>query len=77
LALALALTPLAFRGLKWMRWLALPVSVAGGILNGAMHILSSIYMKRMMPGVYSAPLILLSGTLLLKEGLRRTEVSAR
>lgn len=66
LTLLLALTPLAFRGLRWVRGLAVPVALLAGIMNGLAHILSSIYLKRMMPGVYSAPLILLSGTLLLR-----------
>jgi hypothetical protein len=73
LALLLALTPLAFRGSTWVRGMAIPIAAMGGILNGLMHILSSIYMLRWMPGVYSAPLILLSGTLLLKEALRRDD----
>lgn len=77
LTLVLALTPFAFRGVRWMRWLAVPVSVVGGILNGSMHLLSSVYLKRFMPGVFSAPLVLLAGTLLLKEGLRRKEVPAQ
>jgi Protein of unknown function with HXXEE motif len=65
----LALTPLAFRGLKWVRGFAVPVAVVAGIMNGLGHILSSIYLRRGMPGVYSAPLILLSGTLLLRSAL--------
>ena len=69
LALWLALTPLAFRGLKWARWLAIPVAALAGIGNGLAHIVSSIYLGRFMPGVYSAPLILLSGTLLLRSAL--------
>ena len=51
LTILLALTPLAFRGLKWVRGLAIPISAIGGILNGTMHILSSIYLKHLMPGV--------------------------
>jgi hypothetical protein len=69
LAVWLALTPWAFRGLKWTRWLAIPVALLAGIGNGLAHILSSIYLGRFMPGVYSAPLILLSGTLLLRSAL--------
>ncbi len=69
LTMLLVLTPFAFRGLKWMRTLAIPIAVLPGIGNGAAHILSSIYFKRMMPGVYSAPLILLSGVLLLRAAL--------
>jgi hypothetical protein len=64
-----ALSPLAFRGLKWLRVLAVPAALVVGILNGSAHILSSIYLGRWMPGVYSSPLLLLSGTLLLREAL--------
>lgn len=73
LAIWLALTPLAFRGVKWLRMLAIPVAVLAGIGNALGHLLSSIYLGRFMPGVYSAPLILLSGTLLLKGALRKIE----
>jgi hypothetical protein len=66
LTVLLSLTSLALRGLKWVRAIAIPISLIAGILNGTMHIVSSIYMQRMMPGVYSAPLILLSGMLLLR-----------
>jgi hypothetical protein len=62
----LALAPLAFRGLTWQRRLAIPVAVLVGIGNALGHILSSIYLHRFMPGVYSAPLILLSGIMLLR-----------
>lgn len=69
LALLLALAPLAFRGLKWQRWLAVPLAILVGIGNALGHILSSFYYWRFMPGVYSAPLILLSGILLLRSAL--------
>ena len=72
LAVLLALTPLAFRGTKWVKGLAIPIAAVAGILNGLLHILSSMYMRRMMPGVYSAPLIVLSGMLLLKEASRKS-----
>jgi len=78
LTLLLALAPLAFRGLKWMRMLAIPISALAGVLNGLMHILSSIYLHRWMPGVYSAPLVILSGMLLLRESLpQHYETAAR
>jgi hypothetical protein len=70
LAVWLALTPLAFRGLKWQRRLAIAVALLAGIGNALGHILSSIYLRRFMPGVYSAPLILLSGSVLLRSALR-------
>jgi len=71
LTLLLALTPLAFRGPRWMRGLAIPIALLPGIGNGLAHIVSSIYMKRLMPGVYSAPLLLLSGTMLLRTALEK------
>ncbi|MGB9073552.1 MAG: HXXEE domain-containing protein [Terriglobales bacterium] len=71
LALWLALTPLAFRGLRWMRWLAIPVAILAGIGNALGHIGSSIYYGRLMPGVYSAPLILLAGIWLLRNAVAR------
>jgi len=73
----LALTPLAFGGSIWLRRLAVPIAIVPGLMNGTAHILSSLYMKRMMPGVYSAPLLLLSGTLLLKSALQKNEVVGR
>jgi succinate-acetate transporter protein len=69
LVIWLALSPLVFRGLRWLRVLAVPSALVVGILNGSAHILSSIYLGRWMPGVYSSPLLLLSGTLLLREAL--------
>jgi hypothetical protein len=75
LAVWLALAPLAFRGLTWQRRLAIPVAVLAGIGNALGHILSSIYLRRFMPGVYSAPLILLSGIMLLRSALGREGAS--
>lgn len=71
LAIWLALAPLAFRASKWMRRLAIPVALLAGIGNALGHLLSSIYYVRFMPGVYSAPLILLSGIVLLRSALER------
>jgi succinate-acetate transporter protein len=65
----LALAPLALHGLTWQRRLAIPVAVLAGIGNALGHILSSIYLHRFMPGVFSAPLILLSGIMLLRSAL--------
>jgi hypothetical protein len=53
----LALSPFAFRGARWM----IPLSYVFGVimfLNGLAHVISSIYMRRWMPGVYSSPLLL-------------------
>jgi hypothetical protein len=69
LTIWLALAPIAFRPPRWQRWLAVPVSVLAGIANALGHILSSVYLRRFMPGVYSAPLILISGLMLLRSAL--------
>ncbi len=71
LTLWLALAPLAFLGIKWVRTLAVPAALLVGVLNGSAHIVSSIYLKRWMPGVYSSPLLLLAGSLLLRSALAK------
>ena len=54
------LTPAAYEGRLWLR----PVGyiVAGiHIGNGLFHLLASVIMRRRVPGVLSAPLLLVSG----------------
>ncbi len=70
LALWLALAPLAFQRPAWMRILAVPIALIAGIANACGHIGTSIYYGRLMPGVYSAPLILIAGVLLLQDATR-------
>ena len=55
--LLLLLSPFVFRGAWWMT----PLSYFFGAImlgNGLLHIVGSFYLGRMMPGVYSAPLLL-------------------
>ena len=62
--LMLCLTPFAWHGNGWMT----PLSYLFAVLmlaNGLMHIAGSLYMKRMMPGVYSAPLLVACSIYLL------------
>jgi uncharacterized protein with HXXEE motif len=62
--LLLSLSPFAFQGARWM----VPLSYAFGVMmfaNGLQHIVASIYMRRAMPGVYSAPVLLGSSACLL------------
>jgi hypothetical protein len=64
LVLLASLTPFAFRGAAWMR----PVAYAFGIVmagNGLLHLGGSVYMRKVMPGTYSAPLILVAAIYLL------------
>jgi len=55
--LLFALSPAAFRGEAGMR----PAAYGFGLImagNGLLHLVGSVYMRKAMPGVYSAPLIL-------------------
>jgi Protein of unknown function with HXXEE motif len=59
-----SLTPFAFRGAAWMR----PVASAFGLImagNGLLHLVGSAYTRKVMPGTYSAPLILAAAIYLL------------
>ena len=64
IVLLLALTPAAFRGAPELR----PWAYVFGIVmagNGVVHLVGSIYLRRAMPGVYSAPIILAAAGYLL------------
>jgi hypothetical protein len=63
--LLLCLSPFAFRGTSWLRIVARPLGILVGVLNAALHISSSIYFHRWMPGVYSSPLLLIAAVFLL------------
>ena len=65
ITLLLCLSPLAFRGNRRLRLIAVPLAVVVGVFNAFGHIGSSIYMHRWMPGVYSAPLLLIAAIWLL------------
>jgi len=68
IALVITLAPLAFRGGRLISMLAYVFGIMM-LANGLLHIGSSIYLKRFMPGVYSAPL-LLAGSLYLLDSAR-------
>jgi hypothetical protein len=62
--LLLSLSIFVFRGAKWM----MPLSYVFAIimlLNGMLHVAGSFYLGRMMPGVYSSPLLLAGSFYLL------------
>ena len=62
--LLLCLSAFAFRGARWMQ----PLSYVFGVLmlfNGLLHLAGSIYLGRLMPGVYSSPLLLAGSIYLL------------
>lgn len=77
IAIFLCLSPFAFRGMRWARFVAFPVSIVVGTLNACGHMLSSIYYHRWMPGVYSSPLLLLAaGFLISAARSRHTEAAS-
>lgn len=64
IVLLLALTPAAFREAPELRpWAYVFGLVMAG--NGVLHLVGSIYLRRAMPGVYSAPIILAAAGYLL------------
>jgi hypothetical protein len=63
--LLLALSPFAFRGNRPLRLLALPLALIVGVFNSGLHIASSLYFHRWMPGVYSSPFLLAAALFLL------------
>ena len=63
--LLLCLSPFAFRGDSWLRTVSWPLAILVGVLNATLHISTSVYFHRWMPGVYSSPLLLLVALCLL------------
>lgn len=64
-ALLLVLSPFAFQGAHWLRVLAVPVVILAGIANGCLHLGGSVLYRLWMPGVLTAPLLLVVGSWLL------------
>jgi len=60
----LLLSPFAFRQKLWMKRVSYPFAVLM-LLNGLGHVAGSFYLGRLMPGVYSAPLLLAGSIYLL------------
>jgi hypothetical protein len=60
----LSLTPFVLQGKRWM----LPLSIGFALVmigNGFVHTVGSIYVGRMLPGLYSSPLLVGAALLLL------------
>jgi membrane-bound ClpP family serine protease len=64
ICLLLALSAPAFRGVRWLALVAYPLGILM-FMNGLGHVAGSVYMRRLMPGVYSAPLLLVTSPYLL------------
>lgn len=60
----LGLAPLAYRGRRWLLPLATTLSVIH-IANGLAHSLTSLWLGRAAPGVWSAPLLVASAVWML------------
>ncbi|HTZ20744.1 MAG TPA: HXXEE domain-containing protein [Opitutaceae bacterium] len=69
IALLFLLSPVAFRGAKWLTVIAVPFSVMM-VGNGLGHVGSSIYFGRFMPGVYSSPILIAASLWALVSALR-------
>jgi hypothetical protein len=61
----LCFAPFAFRGGRRIRAAGVVIGLVPGILNASLHIGSSIYYHRWMPGVYSSPILLVAAIVLL------------
>ncbi len=75
IVLLICLTPVASRGGRWIRVVAWPLGIVIGIGNGAAHVISSVYFHRLMPGVLSAPLLMVAGAWLVAKARSPAEVS--
>lgn len=64
-ALLLVLSPVAFHGAHWLRVTALPLGILVGIFNGLLHIAGSLFYRRKLAGVLTAPVLLAAGAWLL------------
>jgi hypothetical protein len=64
--LLLCLSPLAFEDNTWLHLAARPIAVVAGVFNAALHLISSIWYRRRMPGLYSSPLLLIAAVYLLR-----------
>jgi len=65
ICLLLALSPLAFHGVHWIRIAALVLAILVGIGNALLHIGGSLLYRRWMAGILSSPLLLIAGGWLL------------
>jgi len=65
-----SLAPLAFRRNRWVMRAAYPFAVLM-FANGIGHIAGSLYLGRLMPGVYSSPLLLIASAHLFTCALRQ------
>ena len=65
IAVLLALSPLAVAADERLRPVAWGLAIIVGLGNGLGHIIASLWFRKMMPGTWSAPLLLIAGAVLL------------
>lgn len=70
IVLLLLLSPLAFGGDIRLRIIAWPLAIIIGIGNALLHFAGSAYCRRWMPGVYSAPILMIAAVCLLAAATR-------
>ncbi len=70
--LLFCLSSFAFRGNRLLCMIAFPLALIVGVFNAALHICSSLYFHRWMPGVYSSPILLAAAFFLLHAARRET-----
>ncbi len=63
--LLLLLSPQAFAGDRWLHIAAWPLAILVGLGNAALHAVGSVRYRRVLPGLYSSPLLFAAGGLLL------------
>jgi hypothetical protein len=63
IALLAALAPLAFHGERWLVRFSYPLALFM-FANGFGHIAASLYSRRLLPGVYSSPMLLMASVFL-------------
>jgi hypothetical protein len=72
----LVLSLFAFRDATWMKAMAYGFAFLM-MANGLQHLVGSIYMGRLMPGVYSSPLLLICSIYLLRRVRNRKDAESR
>lgn len=75
IGLLLFLSRYAFQGKRWIARLSYPIGILM-LLNGLGHIAGSLYLGHLMPGVYSAPLLLIASVYLLMTAQRHLALEA-
>ncbi|PYT65129.1 MAG: hypothetical protein DMG39_30095 [Acidobacteria bacterium] len=70
----LCLSPFAFRRDSWLRTVSRPLAILVGVLNATLHVGSSVYFHRWIPGVYSSPFLLFAAIYLLASSRARDSI---